>query len=84
MRHMKSRNNGRNVSACIFAKVPIVPPVCGKRIQETLSLGQKLQPMTGAPGPVSSATLPLQTRTQTIMVAPTIFLEVPDRRRQAG
>ena len=41
VRHMKSRNNGRNVSDCIFAKVPIVPPVCGKAHSGDIELGAK-------------------------------------------
>jgi hypothetical protein len=45
--HIKNRNNGRKLSECIPAKVPLVPSNCRKRVQPTMSLGKKLQHMTG-------------------------------------
>jgi hypothetical protein len=40
--HITNRNNGGKASEKIPTRVLVVPSICGKRIQETMSLGKKL------------------------------------------
>jgi hypothetical protein len=45
--HITNRNNGRKASECVPAKVPMVPSICQKRIQQRMSLGKNFSTWTG-------------------------------------